>query len=968
MRVPFEKQARDAAEAVKERTTEYREFSTGLYGNFRRNVAGIADYMRSEKNTARQVEFHEAQRAWGFPAGEQGVRMGRKSMLLLTVIFYAVAAWCIFYSVQSVLNYSFLPLVSSILGVTAGAIAGTVSLWRFVVFMRREYVPFGKWLWGARILGMLLIFAFALSLPEAAYAAASTPPIDINIPTQFTVQKTDDITSGMFFHLLGDSWNFVSGGTGAPFTQEGMGVYANLIVSILHILNVVCMVYVGAAVIYMWGMFSVITAHEGQKFGGSIYNSLWVPIRHATALCISVPVLNGLSLLQVGMLGLIGVSINMANVIWDTAGSYIVERGRTALITSAPSYVTQEGYRLVYPMFRASVAQEIVKNRKDGKIPTSAYPNDSDAYHWNETPPTEIQKMQHPVTTKFVAGKWTSPNKTEYGKTGTDYVESINYLSGTLRLNASTVKGMTQGSFGGIEIPYPKGQIKKIAMKGRSGFKLEAEDSDAVRDAKIQIALAREKAAIELWDGVRVWACNYLADTRILNSNTPCGENPDIPALVDAYAASVIDATKTYGEAIVKSDAALTAAITRAIDHNGKESTYGWASAGLFSFSLASVQKKIDDVLTSGSSTFKNAETASPNYEAGFFRKTALINYTPDEKRALLDLQSFVMDKMLKNKYFMSPDRDDTGQDGFDPSKSLGDLAEKVASMFAGNEQGVADGILATTLYQFERYDPLVVMSWFGERLMQAGKWAFTAGVPAAVFGFSALMLCGVVLFALGIVFSYIAPITPVIFWLRALLTWIYLVVESMVAAPFWAATHCLPEGQGFTGQHTRRGYMMMLDIAVRPILLTIGAVVAIAVMQATGWLYAKLLNSWLITAGSFIQMDIVAEIVFSCILISIFYYASITIFTKGVNHMPQRVTSWIGGSGGATLGEENAGSESTAKVYGAVVSSGNQTGAAIATGSKAAYRGGKKLGQLFKKSAGGTDVAEKKDDGGGTA
>ena len=119
----------------------------------------------------------------------------------------------------------------------------------------------------------------------------------------------------MFFHLFGNAWTFVTGGSGQAFTQTEMSAYANLIVSLLHILNVVCMVYVGIAVLYAWGIFAVITAHEGQKLGGSMYNSLWVPVRHAMALCISVPVMNSLSLLQVAMIGCIGMSINMANTV-----------------------------------------------------------------------------------------------------------------------------------------------------------------------------------------------------------------------------------------------------------------------------------------------------------------------------------------------------------------------------------------------------------------------------------------------------------------------------------------------------------------------------------------------------------------------------------------------------------------------------------------------------------------------------
>ena len=51
-----------------------------------------------------------------------------------------------------------------------------------------------------------------------------------------------------------------------------------------------------------------------------------------------------------------------------------------------------------------------------------------------------------------------------------------------------------------------------------------------------------------------------------------------------------------------------------------------------------------------------------------------------------------------------------------------------------------------------------------------------------------------------GLALAYYLPAIPFIRWVSALVGWIILVVEALVAAPLWLCAHALPEGDGAAG------------------------------------------------------------------------------------------------------------------------------------------------------------------------
>lgn len=124
-----------------------------------------------------------------------------------------------------------------------------------------------------------------------------------------------------------------------------------------------------------------------------------------------------------------------------------------------------------------------------------------------------------------------------------------------------------------------------------------------------------------------------------------------------------------------------------------------------------------------------------------------------------------------------------------------------------------------------------------------------TAVGGASGFMGSALLIMGYIVLGLmltmlvaAVVFAFYIPMIPTVLWIAGVLNWLLFVVEAMLASAIWAATHAAPEGEGFTGQHAKQGYMLLLQVLLRPTLLVIGLFAGIAILQALGYIVAGLL------------------------------------------------------------------------------------------------------------------------------
>ncbi len=88
-----------------------------------------------------------------------------------------------------------------------------------------------------------------------------------------------------------------------------------------------------------------------------------------------------------------------------------------------------------------------------------------------------------------------------------------------------------------------------------------------------------------------------------------------------------------------------------------------------------------------------------------------------------------------------------------------------------------------------------------------------------------------IVLFLAGLTLMYYIPAIPFIVWTFSVIAYLSLILQSLIAAPLWAASHALPNGSGLSSDASKQGYVLLLNLAIRPPLMVIGLLAGGALM-----------------------------------------------------------------------------------------------------------------------------------------
>lgn len=158
--------------------------------------------------------------------------------------------------------------------------------------------------------------------------------------------------------------------------------------------------------------------------------------------------------------------------------------------------------------------------------------------------------------------------------------------------------------------------------------------------------------------------------------------------------------------------------------------------------------------------------------------------------------------------------------------------------------QGIFD------MYENVDIHPLAQLSSLGKSMMHASVRNIAGGfalegistlfeklkmpgpeATKAVGGF--FKTVGFSVLALSIVLYYVLPFLPFIYFMFAVSGWIKSIFEAIVAMPLWAMAHIRIDGDGLPGTDASNGYYLLLEIFLRPILITFGLVASIALFSA---------------------------------------------------------------------------------------------------------------------------------------
>ena len=171
---------------------------------------------------------------------------------------------------------------------------------------------------------------------------------------------------------------------------------------------------------------------------------------------------------------------------------------------------------------------------------------------------------------------------------------------------------------------------------------------------------------------------------------------------------------------------------------------------------------------------------------------------------------------------------------------------------------------------------------------------------------------------------AFYFPAVPFINWLAAILGWLVLLVEAVITAPFWAAAHAVGAGGGMAGQHAKQGYMLILSLVSRPVLMIAGLFGAFLVMHyaCKFLLYSFVPFMQGMNAGS---LSGVVTFIAMCVLLA---GLSLIIANRAwslIYALPDRVLAWIGAHS-PQLGEQEMSADSR-QMFIAAVSAGSKSG-----------------------------------------
>ncbi|MBG6246733.1 hypothetical protein CS369_22145 (plasmid) [Candidatus Symbiopectobacterium sp. 'North America'] len=224
--------------------------------------------------------------------------------------------------------------------------------------------------------------------------------------------------------------------------------------------------------------------------------------------------------------------------------------------------------------------------------------------------------------------------------------------------------------------------------------------------------------------------------------------------------------------------------------------------------------------------------------------------------------------------------------------------------------------------------NPLISMKNFGDRLLTtsevgiatfAGLQALTEGTKNSLIGKAASLLgfdtvpalvdsvawfVKIILIALlgfGITLSVYLPMLPFIIWLMACVNYLIIIGEAIFAAPLWAFSHLIGEGMGHKTAH---GYLFLLNLAFRPILMVGGFLLGGTALFIGGMLLNTLFETAVANGHSSSVVGIATFVGTLTVYCSLSLALVNTSFAL-TNILPDAVIAWVGGHSGAVLGRD---------------------------------------------------------------
>ncbi|WP_449631961.1 DotA/TraY family protein [Rahnella aceris] len=156
-----------------------------------------------------------------------------------------------------------------------------------------------------------------------------------------------------------------------------------------------------------------------------------------------------------------------------------------------------------------------------------------------------------------------------------------------------------------------------------------------------------------------------------------------------------------------------------------------------------------------------------------------------------------------------------------------------------------------------------------------------------------------IILFGIGLNLAIYLPFIPFIYWLAAAANWAVSVLVGATGGTLWSATHIGTEGD--KGHRSAYGYIFLIDVMIRPMLMVFGFVFASIVIVALG----TLLNIMFAATIANVQANSITGVVSLVGILMVYARICTTTVTRvfGLQvTMPDYIISFIGGREAASI------------------------------------------------------------------
>ncbi len=686
---------------------------------------------------------------------------------------------------------------------------------------------------------IVLILMAVLSFPALA-ADGGAGQMDAQSMEQaaHNADKSENSAIGMLRYLFGSVVNNPL----SPSSTEGTSTVLGEIFAVLNAgLLAIGALFVGYNVIA--GVAQ--TAQDGE-FLGKRFNSLWVPFRVLTGVVSLVPIFKGWSLAQLIMIWFSVMGVGLANLGTTAVVKYLKTGG--SLSVARP---TSESQKFVAELYRINLCMSSLNAESSGGYAKSTVQHDGGtSYFYGRNGDSTCGEVWMPGTTRGNAEYKASAiaaNKA-YNDIDSKVREATNRFVKSIKdSHAASGGGGSSGQSRAGLIEYGDNDVMRLAQEYT---RLLAATKAATRKAshKDQVFSVMERSVDEM--GFVALGAWY---STIASVSTEVGAAMDVQASViksapdpgnPAFSGSMGD---EYRGAL---------AIMNGRADRGKSENKDASMPGDENALVQQATKKMKGSLCGNENMASATAQGSGPFGVGSGGQgllgLVLRCSTNSDRSALL---------RMKN----------TG----DYVSALGFTGMTTAFFIQGAAKGAENA--AQSAGPFSAITSLL-----------------SGPLVGVIVGYSemlAYMMKVMVFF--GMMLSTYLPLLPYIAWLGAILSWLTVVVESVVASPLWAFAHLDTDGEGM-GRRTEHGYVFILNVLFRPILMVTGFMLAALMMDVIGGFF---FSTYLHAVGS-AQADSMTGLFAIVFYVAIFFTTAVMIVNLSVNlihYVPDSVLGWIG-------------------------------------------------------------------------